>query len=745
MSLASRHGRLLVLEALANSYGMIFFSLDRWLALVVFLLSFLDPVAGLSGLLTLAAATGLALSLGLDESRIRAGEFGFNALLVGLGLGAFYQLNAGLLMLLLFAAVITLLLTIGLLGILSKYGLPFLSTPFVLALWVVVLASRNFEALGISERGLYFLNELYSVGDNLLVNIYAFLNELHLPLVIKTYFRSLGAIIFQFNLLSGAILAAALLYHSRIAFTLSVLGFLTAYGFYHLIGADLNQLNYSYIGFNFILSAIAIGGFYLVPSRSAYFWVLLLIPVLAIFTSSLTNLLAPLGLGTYSLPFNLVVIGFLYLLKWRSKPKDPEEVVIQTFSPEKNKYHHESDQLRYAHYRTIAIGLPVMGEWLISQGHDGAYTHQGVWRQAWDLIVTDARGQSYRGNGGRIEDYHCYGKPVVAPADGRIVAVESEVADNAIGEVNLRQNWGNSIVIDHGYSLYSQLSHLQPGSLLVEVGDTVQKGQTIARCGNSGRSPEPHLHFQLQAAPYIGSPTLLYPLSSYLSREGDGPPEYHYFDYPQENSRVSNLYPEEILKEAFAFPPGLQFSWQVEGKPAATWESKIDLYNRTYLQCLDSGALAYFRNDGATFYFTGYLGSKEALLYHFFLAHYKVSLAYQEGLRITDPLPIDYLPRMPWRWLQDLLAPFYQFLKASFSVEYQPTRAQLKVEEVELHSTVTRHSFGRKTPVFRYRSRLAHGQITRFEIQDGRQTVYVEALPLVDQSTAAAAEIPQEA
>ncbi|MCB0677140.1 MAG: hypothetical protein KDC30_10650, partial [Saprospiraceae bacterium] len=159
----------------------------------------------------------------------------------------------------------------------------------------------------------------------------------------------------------------------------------------------------------------------------------------------------------------------------------------------------------------------------------------------------------------------------------------------------------------------------------------------------------------------------------------------------------------------------------------------------------DSGALAYFRNDGATFYFTGYLGSKEALLYHFFLAHYKVSLAYQEGLRITDPLPIDYLPRMPWRWLQDLLAPFYQFLKASFSVEYQPTRAQLKVEEVELHSTVTRHSFGRKTPVFRYRSRLAHGQITRFEIQDGRQTVYVEALPLVDQSTAAAAEIPQEA
>ena len=44
-------------------------------------------------------------------------------------------------------------------------------------------------------------------------------------------------------------------------------------------------------------------------------------------------------------------------------------------------------------------------------------------------------------------------------------------------------------------------AHLKPGSVEVETGDTVDKGEVIARTGNSGSSTGPHLHFQLMDRP----------------------------------------------------------------------------------------------------------------------------------------------------------------------------------------------------------------------------------------------------
>ena len=72
-------------------------------------------------------------------------------------------------------------------------------------------------------------------------------------------------------------------------------------------------------------------------------------------------------------------------------------------------------------------------------------------------------------------------------------------AYNNIGDVNLGDNWGNTIIIKHGDYLFSKISHIKEGSFKVRVGDYVKKGDVLAVCGNSGRSPEPHLHFQLQS------------------------------------------------------------------------------------------------------------------------------------------------------------------------------------------------------------------------------------------------------
>ncbi|MBW5448905.1 peptidoglycan DD-metalloendopeptidase family protein, partial [Cohnella sp. CFH 77786] len=45
----------------------------------------------------------------------------------------------------------------------------------------------------------------------------------------------------------------------------------------------------------------------------------------------------------------------------------------------------------------------------------------------------------------------------------------------------------------------STIAHLKNGSVKVKAGDRVTAGELIGKCGNSGNSTEPHIHFQVSA------------------------------------------------------------------------------------------------------------------------------------------------------------------------------------------------------------------------------------------------------
>ncbi len=71
--------------------------------------------------------------------------------------------------------------------------------------------------------------------------------------------------------------------------------------------------------------------------------------------------------------------------------------------------------------------------------------------------------------------------------------------------------YGNYVKIDHGNGVETLYAHMLDNSLMVSVGDVVQKGQTIGRVGNTGYSFGAHLHFEvrvngnrLNPAPYLG-------------------------------------------------------------------------------------------------------------------------------------------------------------------------------------------------------------------------------------------------
>jgi len=159
----------------------------------------------------------------------------------------------------------------------------------------------------------------------------------------------------------------------------------------------------------------------------------------------------------------------------------------------------------YLDYRdTTRFTLPFRGEWLVfwggrtlSQNYHASVRSQ---RFANDILQMRA-GSSHRGDGRALTDYYCYGQPILAPADGRVVEAVDSLPDQPIGSQDRSHPAGNHVVIDHGHNEFTLLAHLQPRSVRVRAGDRVRRGQELGLVGNSGNTTEPHLHIHLMNGP----------------------------------------------------------------------------------------------------------------------------------------------------------------------------------------------------------------------------------------------------
>ncbi|MCB8993998.1 MAG: urea transporter [Bacteroidales bacterium] len=695
-----------VLFSVLNSYSQIFFSTSKVLAVSLLIISFFDYGAGISGLISVLIANFLAHILGYNKYYLKSGIYGFNSLLVGLGVGLLFQPSLPLYLLVAVTAVSCFFFTIVFQGILGKYGLPFLSIPFLITIWIVSLSADQLTALNISERGIYTYNELFGLGGHTMVKLYDWLEKLVDSSFIRIYFYSLGAIFFQKGLLAGIIISLGLLYYSRITFALSILGYSVSYLFYNLVGIEFNSLIYTFIGFNYILTAVALGGYYLIPGKTSYLWIIVLLPSVVLFTIGTDQVFRQFHISPYSLPFNMVVLMFLYALKLRERrPADLHETPVQMGNPEKNLYLQSGNMKRFPSRYPVAASLPFFGEWEVSQGHNGEFTHKDAWRNAWDFIITDKDGKQFKGSGDFPEDYFCFGKAITSPFDGTVEELVNTIADNKIGDVDTRNNWGNTIIIKHSNEIYSKLCHLKYHSIEVKEGDRVKQGQLLAKCGNSGRSPYPHLHFQFQSKPYIGSPTIDYPFGHYLLREEKY--SFETFSIPQKGQLVANPMKNELLSKALHFIPGQKITGNLEEvslktgeiikKEAFLWEVNTDPYNTSYIESKGEKAFAYLYNNGSLHYFTNFIGEKDNPLFWFFTAFFKVPLGFLPDSRIQDQLPLNFMFGGILKFLQDFIAPVYLFLKADYVLEFKKAGDILSSEGLTMVSSLTKRIAGRET------------------------------------------------
>lgn len=86
--------------------------------------------------------------------------------------------------------------------------------------------------------------------------------------------------------------------------------------------------------------------------------------------------------------------------------------------------------------------------------------------------------------------YH-RGIDFAGPAGSQVVAVAAGVVTYSKD----RFGYGRTVEINHGNGYVTRYAHNQKA--LVQVGETVQKGQAIALIGSTGRSTGPHLHFEV--------------------------------------------------------------------------------------------------------------------------------------------------------------------------------------------------------------------------------------------------------
>jgi murein DD-endopeptidase MepM/ murein hydrolase activator NlpD len=109
---------------------------------------------------------------------------------------------------------------------------------------------------------------------------------------------------------------------------------------------------------------------------------------------------------------------------------------------------------------------------LLVQGYFGKYSHKE--RAALDFKMKK-------------------GTKILAARDGVVTRVKEDEDKGGLNKKYHRQ--GNNIIIQHNDNSRSGYWHMQKNGVLVNVGDTVKKGQVIALSGNTGYTAFPHLHF----------------------------------------------------------------------------------------------------------------------------------------------------------------------------------------------------------------------------------------------------------
>jgi len=610
-------------------YSSLLFLNNKFAGVILLAITFVNPSVAISGLVAVFFAVMFAEFLEFKEEYLAQGFYIYNSLLVGMGIGFIFTPTPISIALIAILSAFTFMLSFMLNRIFSVYKIPILSLPFSIITMFVYLASLKYSAL------------LSTLVNN------SSLFDITLPIYISSFFKSFGTIFFLPSNIAGILMSILVLYFSRIIMLMAVFGFYFGVFVHSFLIDSYTQAFQDPYAFNYILVAIALCGVFLLPTIKNFILAMFGVAVSVVLTDAISTLFNYYAIPVFTLPFNITVIIFIFML---SLMYYKEFNVDIKSTPEESLSSYLSKIFRFGG-SYVKISLPFSGKWDVYQAFDGEWTHKGKYRYAYDFVkkVSD---KTYKNDGLYLSDYYAFGEAVLSPVNGYVVDIRTDLVDNIIGEVDRVNNWGNYIIIKSDLGFFVEISHLMQYSISVNIGEYVTVNKIIAKCGNSGYSPQPHIHIQVQEVGLIGSFTKEFMFSEYIKDK-----KLHLNALPKLDDSIESLIVDKSVSSRFLFILDDKFTYDVykDGTKIESVEFivKMNKLSEFYLEDKDENRL-YFYNDLKSFYFYNYEGGESYLKWLFILAP-RVFFISKE-ISYSDYLPVYLLKNRFQRAVIELLS-----------------------------------------------------------------------------------------
>ena len=596
-------------------YSAILFLNNKFAGLFLLLITFINPSIAISGIIAVIFTIIFASVIDLKEAYISQGFYIYNSLLVGMGIGFIFVPTIISIVLIGIASALTFMLSFMLNKLFSMYKIPILSLPFSIVTMFLYLASLKYSGL------------LSSLVNN------ATIYDISLPLIISGFLKSFGTIFFLPNNIAGLLMIGLVLYFSRIIVIMALSGYYFGVFIHSFLIGSFEQALYDPYAFNYILVAIALCGVFLLPTIKNYFLALIGVAISVVLTDAIGMLFQYYSIPVFTIPFNITVITFIFVLS-AIYYKEFNTNIKET--PEKSLSNYLSTIFRFGK-TNIKISLPFTGEWSVYQEFDDEWTHKGEFKYAYDFVkIKDNK--TYKNDGLYKEDYFAFGESILAPISGYVVDFRHDLLDNIIGEVDRVNNWGNYIIIKSDLGFFVEISHLMQYSVNVNIGEYVKLNSIIAKCGNSGYSPEPHIHIQVQELGLIGSFTKEFIFNEYINKQN-----LILNTIPKKKELITSVMSDRSISSRLLFILDDKLKYEVyeNNKRIKEVEFIVKMNtNSEFYFCDKENNQLYFYNDLTQFYFYNYVGLDSYLKQLFVLAP-RIPFISSQKIEFIDFLPIN--------------------------------------------------------------------------------------------------------
>ena len=287
-------------------------------------------------------STLTALLLKADKGMIKDGLFGFNGTLIGIALVAYTSPNfttgnipnGYLCLYIVLCAAFTSVIMPAFGAMLGPHKVPGLTMPFVLATWFFLGALLQFTTIDVSSA-IKPTSPSDFTGSR---PDYTWITWFH------GITMGIAEIFFQDNWVTGVIILIGIAVNTRIGALMALMGSTLAVGTAVFYGAHDEAIRDGLFGYNAALTAMALGGFFLVLNLPALIYTVIGVLVTARVWASLGIFLEPSGMPVLTSAF--VLVTWLMLLAASGfqllTPVPPAEAT----TPEDNLHRYRTAQKR---------------------------------------------------------------------------------------------------------------------------------------------------------------------------------------------------------------------------------------------------------------------------------------------------------------------------------------------------------------------------------------------------------------